>query len=166
MRHKFEDSIHVRDIILYMYLVEFNFSQSHVCENRSGEVFPQHSIIGSGKNFPGENFPLYGIDNNNDLLLLYACVHIEVHSMWTIINYDYVVRFQIVISSTMGFNKFAKSISKKGATVSASGFLTPCIYHPHPTIKSQPRTAWPREAVVYGEFDRALGKRGVVFLCL
>ena len=29
-------------------------------ENRSGKAFPQYYTIGFGKNFPGENFPLYG----------------------------------------------------------------------------------------------------------
>ena len=47
MHHKFEDSMRRRFVH-----VEFNFAQSRVHENRSGEVFPQYYTIGFGGNFP------------------------------------------------------------------------------------------------------------------
>ena len=37
--------------------VEFNFAQSHVRENKSGEIFPQYYTSGFGEIFPWRKFP-------------------------------------------------------------------------------------------------------------
>ena len=41
-------------------MLEFNFAQSRLRENKSAEFFLQYIGPSFGEIFPGENFPLYG----------------------------------------------------------------------------------------------------------
>ena len=47
----------VERIIIINNAVEFNFAQSHVRENKSGEIFPQYYTSGFGEIFPWRKFP-------------------------------------------------------------------------------------------------------------
>ena len=70
--------------------VEFNFAQSHVRENKSGEIFPQYYTSGFGEIFPWRKFPAiryvillihnYKRDTNEDVHTVYTSYSVHVYT--------------------------------------------------------------------------------------